>query len=550
MNAGEPVSTERLIDGLWGERVPETAPTMVHMYVSRLRRALNGNGQQVLTSDPRGYVLHAQPDELDVVDFERLAAAGREAFARGDAQEAAARLHEALALFRGAPLADVREEPFAGIEARRLEELRAVALEDRIEADLALGRHDELVPELQTLVEQHPYRERLRGHLMLALYRSGRQADALDAYQDARRVLVDELGVEPSEELRTLHRAILEQDKSLARPARPTPEAPQPRRRRALALALVPAAVAAVATVIAVVVVRGGEEPSLLLRPNSIGRIDPKTNRVVEAIRVGTKPAALALGHGSLWVANSGDQAVERIDPKQLEIVRTFPTGGHPTALAVDEDGVWVRNDPEDTLVEIDPEFGTVSEPVAVPGGRHAALYGVGSPQLAAGDGAIWTVSAPTAVVRIDAAGRTPGSSVEPDAGATGALAYADGALWIGGQLGVTKYRPGRAPSPPVALRGEGPTAIVAEATAVWVAYRSNIAVIRPAAQNVIETVELTSRVRALAVSRDAVWAALPSERVVVKIDREAREEVARIPLGASPTALAARGDRVWVAVE
>ena len=222
LHANEALSSDRLIDELWGESPPETVTTMLQVYISRLRKALGA--ERIVTRAP-GYLLHVEPGELDLERFESLAAAGREALSAAQAAAAAERLHDALSLWRGAGLADFASEPFAQREIGRLEELRLATLEERIEADLALGRHAELVGELEALVQEHPLRERLRGQLMLALYRSGRQAEALEAYQETRRTLVEELGIEPSRTLQELERAILNQDSELDSPA----SAQQPR---------------------------------------------------------------------------------------------------------------------------------------------------------------------------------------------------------------------------------------------------------------------------------------------------------------------------------
>jgi DNA-binding SARP family transcriptional activator len=220
LHANEVVSSSRLIDALWGERPPATALAAVHNYASQLRREVGL--EDVLVTRAPGYVLELDPDQLDLRRFERLVEEARGAVG----ESAAAKLREALMLWRGAPFADFAFEPFAQTEIVRLEELWLVALEGRIEADLASGRHAELVGELEALVRGHPLRERLRAQLMVALYRSGRQAEALEAYQNARDTLVDELGIEPREELRRLQRAILDQDPSLelaSLPPRPTP---------------------------------------------------------------------------------------------------------------------------------------------------------------------------------------------------------------------------------------------------------------------------------------------------------------------------------------
>src|SRR5215210_5528947 len=213
LHANRPVSGERLAVALWGEDVPPGAVKTVQVYVARLRKALAD--PEVLVTTPAGYRLRVRPGELDAERFERLVADGREALAAGGAEQAAAELREALELWRGPPLADLASAPFAPAEIARLEEQHLAAVEVRVEADLAAGRHAELVGDLQQLTAQHPWRERLHAHLMLALYRSGRQADALGAYRHARDVLVDQLGIEPATELSELHEAILAHDPAI-----------------------------------------------------------------------------------------------------------------------------------------------------------------------------------------------------------------------------------------------------------------------------------------------------------------------------------------------
>jgi DNA-binding SARP family transcriptional activator/WD40 repeat protein len=212
LEANHTVTGDRLIDGLWGDDPPASAPKMVQHYVWRLRGALpSGGGAEILTRG-RAYELRIDRDKVDVCRFERLVLEASRAATAGRPTSAA---REALALFRGDPLADLAEQPFADPEIRRLEELRLAATELAIDADLAAGRHHELVGELDALVAENPLRERLHAQRMLALYRCGRQAEALEAYRHARTALVEEIGVEPSAELRHLHEAILRQDPSL-----------------------------------------------------------------------------------------------------------------------------------------------------------------------------------------------------------------------------------------------------------------------------------------------------------------------------------------------
>ena len=217
LRRGEVIPAERLIDELYGDSPPERAAKSVHVQVSRLRKSL---GNRCLRTVAGGYSLDVGPGELDLDTFHDLAARGRDALAEGDPASAAATLREALALWRGPPFVDFRYSDFAQTDIARLEERRLGAIEDRIEADLALGRHADLVSELEAIVADYPLRERPRAQLMLALYRSGRQAEALEAYSEARRVLTEELGLDPSDELKTVQRAILEHDPALAAPRR------------------------------------------------------------------------------------------------------------------------------------------------------------------------------------------------------------------------------------------------------------------------------------------------------------------------------------------
>jgi DNA-binding SARP family transcriptional activator len=211
LDAGRVVSVDRLIDALWGEQPPRTAATSLQNFVSALRKLL---GPEILETKSPGYRLNVKPGELDLDRFRAAVADAR----RLEAVERSAALRGALGLWRGPPLADLAFEAFAQPQIAHLEELRLTTLELRVEADLEAGRHGDLVGELEGLVDEHPVRERLRAHYMLALYRSGRQAEALEAYQAGRRILVEQLGIEPSRELQQLHGAILRQEAGLQAP--------------------------------------------------------------------------------------------------------------------------------------------------------------------------------------------------------------------------------------------------------------------------------------------------------------------------------------------
>jgi len=226
LHLNEAVSTDSLIEGLWGSDPPPTAPKMLQVQISRLRRSLEP--VDVLLTRAPGYLLQVAPEQVDLHRFEvRVAAARR--IAPTEPDRAADELRDALGLWRGAPLSDVAGEPFTTWAIPRLEELRLAVIEERIDLDLRAGRHQQLVGELRNLVDRHPFRERFAGQLMLALYRTGRQADALEVFHRLRRRLADELGIEPGTDLQRLQRDVLQQDPGLDAPAHAEPVAPPER---------------------------------------------------------------------------------------------------------------------------------------------------------------------------------------------------------------------------------------------------------------------------------------------------------------------------------
>jgi DNA-binding SARP family transcriptional activator len=388
LHANEVVPTERLIDELWNERPPQTAAKVLQNAVSHLRKEL-GDGRLV-TRDP-GYLLRLEEGELDLKQFERLAKEGR--------------AEDALALWRGTPLLDLRDERFADDARRRLEEQRLSVLEDRIDTDLADGRHAELVPELEQLVAEHPLRERLRGQLMLALYRCGRQADALEVYRSGRRLLDEELGLKPDDELQRLERAILNHDPSLESPVVAgvkRPSLSQPRRASSHTEAPVP--------------------------PDSVAVIDLQRSRVAGHVLVGRRPVALAIGHGSVWVANADDGTVSRIDQDRREVIRTIGIGAPAIDLAVATDAVWVANGSAGTVSRIDPSVDAVVETIDLRGSSELAW----NPTYAvdADDDSVWIAGGPHHVLRIDPATNEPSAIIDVGRVPVG-LALGEEALWV-----------------------------------------------------------------------------------------------------------------------
>jgi len=346
LHANEVVSADRLIDDLWGESPPESAANMLQGYVSHLRKTLEpgrGRGEhELLVSRVPGYMLRVQGDRLDSVRFERLASEGRRLLATGDGQGAAERLRAALALWRGAALDDLAYEPFTRAEIDRLEDLRLQTLEDRIDADLVLGRHEDLVAELRELVDRHPLRERFRAQLMAALYRSGRQSDALEVYRDARRALTNELGVEPGPALRELQHAILRQDPALGVPE-PPPAPAGARARRRWRLLVGGALLGGVALGAVLAFGRSDRAHAVVVRPHSVAVIDPATSRLVDDIPVGDYPGPLAADDEFVYVVNIGDATVSRIVPATHKVLDTGSLS-RSTDLAVVDKHLWAAS--------------------------------------------------------------------------------------------------------------------------------------------------------------------------------------------------------------
>ena len=335
LRPNEPVSVDRIVDELWGERPPATAAKNVQVYVSHLRKAL---GEGVLTTVPPGYALTVDAATIDANRAAEALALATE----GPAPERVALLNEALGLWRGPALPELADMPFAQAEILRLEELRLQLQKRRIDADLDLGRHDAAVPELEKLVAAHPLDEGLCAQLMLALYRSGRQADALAVYRDARRTLTSELGLEPGDDLRALEQRILAHDPAL-RPARAEPTSRAALRGRPTRVMVVVGGVLVTAALAAGVIALTGDASRGVVAPsNSVAVVDPDRGAVIASIPVGHRPDQVVSGAGFVWASSLEDKTLARIDPRTLRVTKTVGLGFEPTDLAADRDHVWV----------------------------------------------------------------------------------------------------------------------------------------------------------------------------------------------------------------
>jgi YVTN family beta-propeller protein len=352
LNANRVISTDRLIDALWGETPPEGAAHTVQVYVSQIRKALRAEDARppddLLVTQGRGYVLRVQDGKVDLQRFEKAIEEGRQALSEGAFERASFHLRDALDLWRGPPLEGLEFEPFVEPFIGRIEDLRLSAIEDRIEADLALGRHVHVGGELRSLVSEFPLRERLRGQLMLALYRSGRQAEALQAYRDAKQTLAEELGIDPNPELQRLERAILQQAPELD--LANVPETGQwagaagegvadrggRRSGKLFGVGVALLAIVVIGSVTLVVATRSGIPSPSEVPANSVGRIDPDTGDVVAAIpTTRTAPSAVVWADGSLWVANTVSRTLARIDPETNRVVQAVPTGTRPFKIQI-----------------------------------------------------------------------------------------------------------------------------------------------------------------------------------------------------------------------
>jgi YVTN family beta-propeller protein len=538
LDANRTVSRDRLIDGLWGEHPPPTAAHTLDNYVSRLRKALGG---ERLSRNPPGYALLVEPDELDPDLFERLFRDGREAQSRGNANEAAATLRSALDLWRGAALAGVLYEPFAATESRRLEERRLMALEQRVDADLAVGRDEELVPELEALVRDHPFRERLLYQLMLALYRSGRQAEALGALQAAKRRFAEELGLEPGPQLRDLERLILEQDPQLSASSRP--KGVQSSRLRRLAVVVAGGAI--VASVVAgILFARRDTTPSNIAggASNELAEVDTHSSRPIAGLSLQGVPGAMAAAGGSLWVADPDSALVSRISLASNSVVDRIPVAGQPAEIAVAGGSVWVANTVGGALIRIDPGTGSVTQTVAL-GGSLAAI--------APGMRTIWVAEVgDQTLIRIDPetgiATQTVSLPTRPSA-----LAVGFGGIWIASHDAgtVTEIDPGNGESLATVHVGEGPAAIAIGGGSVWVANNldGTVSRIDPDTPRIVSTIPVGSGPVALAFAEGSLWVANKWSNSVSRIDANRAAVVRTVQTGGQPTSLAVAGDRVWI---
>ena len=554
LHANEVVSSERLIAELWGERPPATSGTIVRVYVSQLRRELSGDG---LLTRAGGYVLRVGPDDLDVLRFERALAQGEAARLAGEPARAAAQLREGLALWRGPPLADFSYEPFAQREIARLEELRLVALEERIDADLALGRHAQLVGDLGKLVREQPLRERTRRQLMLALYRCGRQAEALSIYRDGARMLSDELGLEPGPALRELEAKVVEHSPELAPPARGSPS-PAPAvtadgargsgegpllalaRRHRVAMLTTGLALAAV---VAILVALRDDGSGVRVAGDAIAFVDSATGKLTGSVSLGSRPGAVDVDGRDVWATLPDRGAVVQVDAKNASVKDTVPVGADPSGIAVGAGSVWVANSGSSTVSRVSPARNSVVQSIEVPSSPAA---------IVSGRGGVWVAcSGDDSVSRID-----PGSGKVVATIGVGdqpvGLALDDRGLWVANAASgtVTRVDPAGGRVVQSIDVGNGAQGIAAGPDGVWVANRldGTVSRIDPDTNAVVQTIPVGRAPSGVALVAGSVWVSDESEGSVTRVDRRSGEETT-FPLGSQAGNVALGDDALLVSV-
>jgi DNA-binding SARP family transcriptional activator/ABC-type branched-subunit amino acid transport system substrate-binding protein len=561
LNADAAVSSDRLIDELWGEDPPRDAGAALQAHISRLRKLVepdHGGEPRVIVTTSAGYMIRVGPGELDLRRFEQLVDEGRRRLDAGDAAAAGEALREALSLWRGRPLANLEMEAFAQQPIRDLDELWLDALEARIDADLQCGRHAELTRELAAVARRHPLRERLRAQLMLALYRSGRQAEALESYAELRRTLVDERGLEPGRELHELQEAILRQDPALHLTARAFPSVRTARRRRRWIAGLAGAG-AATAAAVAVVAGQGGDEHSRAPASRGfVAVVSPSSGAIEARVPVGMTPSAIAVGSRHVWVLNADDQTLSRIDPR-TRATDTFATGATPTDLAVAPDAVWVGSGGRvrrvqapglvaTALARLDPDTHAPRATIALP--RATATVGDAvADHVAVGAGGVWVIGPDGRVLRIDPQTNRIAAAIS---GVRARAIAADAtSVWALGDDGRVARIDGR--SNTIVARGRVDATAVASIAAgrggAWVSAPEDGTLWRivPGSGDrlVMSTIRVATGTTDLAYGAGALWAVDPLGGTLARIDGTAIRVTA---IGGFPRAVAVGAGAVWVA--
>jgi YVTN family beta-propeller protein len=551
LQVGEVVSVDALVDSVWGEPAPASARHMVHEYVSRLRGVL-GDASVIVTRAP-GYTVERDACELDVTRFAELLHAARSAAAADELDEALKGFDEALGLWRGDALSDVALEGDARSAAARLDDGRRAARSERVDVALALGRHNELIPDLERAVADEPLDEQVLGQLMLALYRNGRQADALARYRDGRQRLVRELGIEPGADLRGLEQAILRHDPELLPRTRPAIDGddvtpPPTRRRFAVGVATV-AVLGAAIGVAEVTIDRGHGGVIAPIRGNAVAVVDAATARLVGSVPVESRPAAIVYAAGSIWVASADTRSVARISPADRRVIASITLDRPAQGLAATNGSVWAvgtnATDTSLTVDRIDPTFDT-AELV-----RRLPMVNKGdSGSIAANRNSVVVAARAGYLTRIDARSGRVLDRVDPSAAPT-AVAQGFGSSWLAYREANLVVRVDGGTTTPIPV-GREPSAITVGRRAVWVADEldGSVKPIDPATGSVITTVEVGAGPVAIAEGDGSIWVANAGDGTLTRIDERTNRRTAQVVVGGSPRALVVADGKVWVSVE
>ena len=556
--ANQVVPRARLLAEVWGERAPGSEHSL-DVHISRLRKALAPGGEgNALIRRGRGYLLCVEEGALDLVRFEQRIAAGQQALAEGRPAAAAGLLTDGLGLWRGEPLAEFADQAFAAAELGRLKELRLAALEARVDADLALRREAAVIGDLESLVTANPYRERFRAQLMLALYRAGRQAEALAVYADTRRLLVGELGIEPGEQLRELHGAVLAQDPGL-RPAGPAWNEPagtgrprvvppgtarRPGWRRAALLSA--AGLVAAAATLAGTLVPGNPNPAAgsgTIQPGSVAFIDAQSGRLIGDVPAGPSVGFIRAGLGSVWeMEDSG--VLLQIDPRTRHVTDSIAVGVNPGDVAIGAGAVWITDKNSQTLLRISPQYGEITR-IPLP------AQGLSSPDVgggvAIGAGSVWVAEGLSRIVRIDpASGRVESTVSVPDARE---VAFGDGAIWVGASdTGVlTKVDPRTGAVVATARIGPWICCIAVGGGYVWAANDTGIWKLASDGR-VLGTISVPSQTANIYLGAGALWVATDVAGTVLRIDPRT-DRARRYRIGHLLTGIGVQGSTVVVSV-
>jgi len=572
-NARQVVSQDRLLDALLPDVPMESAQRMLRVQVSRLRKTLTAPGEASrITATPPGYLLRIEDGELDADLLEDRIAMARRAATDGDLRETVEHLLSAESVWRGDPMSEFADEPFAQLEVQRLRELHDAASDQRIAAQLELGQHVLVLPELETRVAALPLRERPRAHLMVALSRSGRQVEALEAYQSFRDLLVDELGLEPSPSLTGLQRSILNQAHGLngtsmidvagldepqatsmtpavrnakaiplSRGADPMGRRLRPRGRRTRRLALVLAGCAGLATA-AFTSVASNSDTALQAGTAAQMILLGPGGSLWSTIPLAAAPGSTVTAFGGVWTLEPSAGVVVRFDPETRQVVTTMPVGTSPVNIVAGSKVLWVADAVDRTVTAVDPHSDAVAQTFDV---------GVTPSAVAESGDAVWVASPDSgAILRVEPATGRAQPAVHLPA-PTSSLAVAGGSVWaLSDQAGtLTRIDPGTASVTATVKVSGAPSQVLVDGSDLWVLDPLTVTLTRIDTRTALitDTVQLSGRPTAMAAEGGSLWAADRDHGVIQRIDTRRAAVAETIHVGRTIESMTAAGG-LWVA--